>query len=58
MKYAWMVLTISIEMKSETGTMFWNAMRQELWECQGSTHAATEAGLTQRLQARSIWWSL
>lgn len=30
MKNAWMVLTISMEMYSEMGTMFWKAMRQEL----------------------------
>jgi hypothetical protein len=26
-----MVFTISMEMKRETGTMFWKAMRHELW---------------------------
>ena len=30
MKNAWIVLTISMEMYSEMGTMFWNAIKQAL----------------------------
>ena len=30
MKKAWIVLTISMEMYKEIGTMFWKAMRQDL----------------------------
>ena len=31
MKNAWIVLTISMEMYSEIGTMFWKAIRHELY---------------------------